>query len=201
VGLLLKACDDVVAEHNLIADNARGIFLEGSYRNVVRGNVIAMSDTALVIYDSSHENRIEGNVFVGNLTPLSLSGRRTDTRIDGNYWAEHREPDADGDGVRDRAYRVSSVFDHLRGNLTAADLFAQGPAAAAVAAAEEAFPVLDPLPVLDEHPLARPPALPDLPTRDAGPQTPRWMWLASSGLLLAGVALVGGGARSWAAAG
>ena len=33
VGLLLKACDDVVAEDNLIADNARGIFLEGSYRN------------------------------------------------------------------------------------------------------------------------------------------------------------------------
>ena len=29
VGLLLKACDDVVAEDNLIADNARGIFLEG----------------------------------------------------------------------------------------------------------------------------------------------------------------------------
>ena len=32
VGLLLKACDDVLAEDNLIADNARGIFLEGSYR-------------------------------------------------------------------------------------------------------------------------------------------------------------------------
>ncbi len=33
VGLLFKACEDVTAESNLIADNARGIFLEGSYRN------------------------------------------------------------------------------------------------------------------------------------------------------------------------
>ena len=36
VGLLFKACEDVLAEDNLIADNARGVFLEGSYRNVFR---------------------------------------------------------------------------------------------------------------------------------------------------------------------
>jgi nitrous oxidase accessory protein len=201
VGLLLKACDDVLAEHNLIADNARGVFLEGSYRNTLRGNVVAMSDQALVIYDSSHDNRIEGNLFIGNLTPLSLSGRRTDTRIEGNYWADNREPDLDGDGVSDRPYRLSSVFDHLRGNLTAADLYAQGLAAAALGAAEEAFPVLDPVPVLDEHPLARPPALPDVPE----PRSAHGGWdPAAAGLplalLAAGVAILAGGARSWSGA-
>ncbi len=201
VGLLLKACDDVLAEHNLIADNARGVFLEGSYRNTLRGNVVAMSDQALVIYDSSHDNRIEGNLFIGNLTPLSLSGRRTDTRIDGNYWADNREPDLDGDGVSDRPYRLSSVFDHLRGNLTAADLYAQGLAAAALGAAEEAFPVLDAVPVLDEHPLARPPALPDVPEpRSAGGG---WRPAAAGlplALLAAGMAILAGGARSWSGA-
>ncbi len=35
VGLLLQVCDDVVAEDNLIADNARGVFMEGVHRNVV----------------------------------------------------------------------------------------------------------------------------------------------------------------------
>lgn len=201
VGLLLKACDDVVAEANLIADNARGVFLEGSYRNLLRGNVVAMSDMALVIYDSSHDNRIEGNAFVGNLTPLSLSGRRTDTVIDGNYWAGAGEPDLDGDGIADRPYRVSSVFDHLRGNLSAADLFAAAPAALALAAAEEALPVLDPIPVLDAHPLVRPPALDGVPSRDlAGRPRPAWLWLVPAGTLVAGVVLLAAGTRSWAPA-
>ena len=108
-----------------------------------------MSDMALVIYDSSGANVFEGNAFVGNLSPLSLSGKRTDTRFDGNYWSDHGEPDLDGDGVADRPYRLSNVFDHLRGNLTAADLFSQSIAAAALGAAERAFPVLDPVPVVD----------------------------------------------------
>jgi nitrous oxidase accessory protein len=167
VGLLLKACDDVIAEDNLIADNARGIFLEGSYRNAFRRNVVALSDTAIVLYDSSGENRFEGNSFVGNLTPLTLVGRRTDTLFDGNYWSANDEPDLDGDGHSDRPYRLTSVFDHFRGNLTAADLMSQGPAATALAVAEETFPVLQAIPVEDHSPLVRPPVLPSVPTVDA----------------------------------
>ena len=163
VGLLLKSCDEVIAEDNLIADNARGLFLEGSNRNRFLRNVIAMSDVALVLYDSSAANTFEGNAFVANLTPLSLSGRRTDTRFDRNYFSDHGEPDLDGDGIADRAYRLSNVFDHLRGNLTAADLFAQSAAAAAIGAAEQMFPVLDPIPVVDQHPLARMPMLANVP--------------------------------------
>jgi len=163
VGLLFKACDDVLAEDNLIADNARGIFLEGSSHSVFRRNVIAESDTAIVQYDSCSRIRIEDSSFVMNLTPLTLVGRRTDTVFARNYWSDNREPDLDGDGFADRPYRLSNVFDHLRGNLTAADLFAQGFAAEALAAAEETFPVLAPIPVLDASPRVRPPDLPAVP--------------------------------------
>ena len=198
VGLLLKACDDVVAEDNLIADNARGIFLEGSYRNHFRRNVVAMSDVALVIYDSSGANVFEGNAFIGNLTPLSLSGKRTDTRFDRNYWSDHGDPDLDGDGLRDRPYRLSNVFDHLRGNLTAADLFSRGVAALALGAAERAFPVLDPVPVVDARPLARPPVLGAVPVQTS---TSTSRSVASTGppllLLLIGGGLLAAGGRSW----
>jgi nitrous oxidase accessory protein len=198
VGLLLKACDDVVAEDNLIADNARGIFLEGSYRNHFRRNVVAMSDMALVIYDSSGKNVFEGNAFIGNLTPLSLSGKRTDTRFDRNYWSDHGEPDLDGDGVADRPYRLSNAFDHMRGNLTAADLFSRGIAAAALAAAERAFPVLDPVAVVDAHPLAHPPVLDAVP---AQAPTSASRSVASTGppllLLLIGGGVLAAGRRSW----
>lgn len=193
VGLLLKTCDDIVAEDNLIADNARGIFLEGSTRNRFTRNVIALSDMALVIYDSSSVNTFENNAFVGNLTPLSLSGKRTDTRFDRNFWSDHREPDLDGDGVSDRPYRLSSVFDHLRGNLTAADLFSQSAAAAALAAAERTFPVLDPVPVVDEHPLAHAQHFADVPSADsvagravASIALPPLLLLLGSGVLAAG---------------
>jgi len=172
VGLLFKSCEDVLAEDNLIADNARGLFIEDSYRVIIRRNVIAQSDTAIVLYDLSGDHRIEGNSFVANLSPLFLTARRTNAVFDGNYWSENAGPDLDGDGHSDEPYRLSNVFDHLRGNLTAADLFAQGLAATAVGMAERAFPVLDPRPVVDPRPLARPPALPDVPPpfrRTTGP--------------------------------
>jgi nitrous oxidase accessory protein len=166
VGLLFKTCDDVLAEDNLVADNARGIFLEGSARTTFRRNIIAGSDIAIVLYDSTSESRFNGNSFVGNMTPLMLVGRRTDTNFDGNYWSDNRELDLDGDGRADRPYRLSSAFDHFRGNLTAADLYVDGFAALAMAAAETTFPVLEPIAALDRQPLAQPPALPRTPRVD-----------------------------------
>ncbi|MBI5511299.1 MAG: nitrous oxide reductase family maturation protein NosD [Deltaproteobacteria bacterium] len=188
VGLLFKACDDSVAEDNLIADNARGIFLEGSYRNVLRRNVIAEADAAIVLYDSCGANEISGNVFLGNLSPLYLVGRRTDTVFAGNYWSENDEPDLDGDGHSDRPYVLSSLFDHLRGNLTAADLMAQSLAARALAAAERSFPVLAVSTVRDPAPLTRPPRLDAVPRPGKGGGGP------SATNLGAALALVLGGA-------
>ncbi|MEP7116672.1 MAG: nitrous oxide reductase family maturation protein NosD [Acidobacteriota bacterium] len=201
VGLLLKECDDIVAEDNLIADNARGVFLEGSYRNQFRRNVIAMSDMALVIYDSSGGNTFEGNAFIGNLTPLSLSGHRTDTRFTGNYWSDNAAPDFDGDGISDTPYRLSSVFDHIRGNLIAADLFSHGVAALALGAAEQAFPVLDPVQVTDARPLARPPLLEAVPTADAPAALARGGRAGAWGVLLLGAGVLAAGGRSWSAEG
>ena len=189
VGLLFKDLDDSVAEDNLIADNARGIFLEGSRRNVFRRNIIAESDVAVVLYGSSAENRFEGNAFLGNLTPLTLFARRTDSLFDGNYWSGNDAPDLDGDGRSDLPYVLTSLFDHFRGNLTAADLLAQSLAAAALAAAERAFPVLDPVQVQDRAPLARPPPLPDVPA-PAARRTRVDPWGTAGALSLAGVGLL-----------
>ena len=197
VGLLFKACDDVVAEDNLIADNARGIFLEGSNRDVFRRNIIAESDVAIVLYDSCARIRFEGNSFVANLSPLLLVGRRTDTVVAGNYWSENRELDLDGDGFADRPYRLSNVFDHMRGNLTAADLFAQGLAAAALGAAETTFPVLAAITVEDSRPLARPPALPRVPQPERPARSARLAGLALS----LGLVVIGGASAAAARAG
>jgi nitrous oxidase accessory protein len=197
VGLLFQGCDDVLAEHNLVADNARVVFVEGSHRITVRENVIAGSDVAIVLYDPSGGHRFEGNSFVGNRSPLDLVARRTDTAFVGNYWSGNDEPDLDGDGVADRPYRLSSVFDHFRGNLHAADLMSDSFAAAAIGAAERAFPVLRLVPVEDPAPLARPPVLAEVPRATparAGASLPGLAVCA--GLGLGGVAVLGLGRRS-----
>jgi nitrous oxidase accessory protein len=197
VGLLFKACDDTLAEDNLLADNARGVFLEGSYRNVFRRNVFAASDAAIVLYDSCGGVVFEGNAFLGNLTPLDLVGRRTDTRFDGNFWSDDREPDLDGDGRSDRPHVLGSLFDHLRGNLHAADLLAQSVAASALAAAERSFPVLAPVQALDRAPLARPPHLPAVPVEHPEARGPSLPGLAASAAaLFFGLAVLAAGGRS-----
>ena len=196
VGLLLQSMEDCLAEDNLIADNARGMFLEGSRRNLFRRNLIGESDSAIVLYDSCAENRFTGNSFIGNLTPLTLVGRRTDTLFEGNYWSDNDEPDLDGDGRSDRPYTLSNLFDHLRGNLTAADLMAQSTAASALAIAERSFPVLAPLPVTDPRPLSRPPSLSSVPRADPGDRAASWRGIAGSLLALAaGLVLLVGGRR------
>lgn len=193
VGLLLKDCEDVLAEDNLVADNERGFFIDGAVRHVFRHNVVSSSDVAVVVYDSSSGNRFEGNAFIGNLAPLRLVGRRTDTVFDGNYWSEFDEPDLDGDGVRDEPYRLSNVFDHLRGNLTAADLFAQGLGATVLARAERTFPVLRPIAVTDARPLLRAPA------RGAIPMLPPERAIGTrAGLAASGLGLCFGLAVLWA---
>ncbi len=194
VGLLFKSCEDALAEDNVIADNARGVFIEDSYRVTLRRNLVAKSDVAIVLYDMAGGHRVEGNVFVANLSPLFTTVRRTDTVFAGNYWSDHDAPDLDGDGYADQPSRLSSVFDRLRGNLTAADLFAQGLAAAALGVAERAFPVIDPLPIVDARPLARPPATPTWPALPAETPLARPVAMLASGICAVGglVALAAG---------
>jgi nitrous oxidase accessory protein len=197
VGLLFQSCEDVLAEENLVADNARGVFIEGSHRITIRRNVIAGSDVAVVLYDPDGGHRFEGNSFVGNMSPLNLVARHTDTVFTGNYWSGNDEPDLDGDGRSDRPYRLTSVFDHFRGNLTAADLLSDSLAATAIGAAERAFPVLRLVPVEDAAPLARPPLLPGVPRPDPGTASSSPIGIAASlALGLAGAAVLARGRRS-----
>ena len=87
-----KACDDVLAEDNLIADNARGIFLEGSYRNhVPRATSIARlrrGDRALRL---ERREPLRGQLVRRQPDAARRSSAGAPTRVfDGNYWSEQR---------------------------------------------------------------------------------------------------------------
>ena len=160
VGLLLKACETSGGRQPHRRQRPRRV-----PRRVVaqqfRRNVIAMSDQAIVLYDSSHENGSKAmpSSPTSRRCGWSAAGRTRDSiAITGPTRRARSRRRRDRDGP----YRLSNVFDHLRGNLTAADLFARG-LAARPRRAERAFPVLEPMPVVDPRPLAQPPRLPDVP--------------------------------------
>jgi nitrous oxidase accessory protein len=114
----------------------------------------------------------------------------------GNYWSDNDEPDLDGDGRSDRPYVLTSVFDHFRGNLTAADLLSDSFAALAIGAAERAFPVLRPVPVSDASPLARPPVMSRVPPPTPHGRGASLLGLAASfALACAGAGVMRLGAR------
>ncbi len=197
-----KACDDVLAEDNLIADNARGIFLEGSYRNTLPRQRHRRAPTwRVVLYDSCGDNRFEGNSFVGNLTPLDprrpAHRHASSTATTG---PSNDEPDLDGDGRSDRPYRLSERLRPLprqpdRGRPLHAEPRRLGAAAPPSGRSRCSSRSRS----RTARPLARPPALPDVPRPTRGPSaaaTPRAMAAcARRALGLGGAAVLARGRR------
>jgi nitrous oxidase accessory protein len=159
-GILFQDCDESLAEENFIIDNATGVFAEALRKSVFRRNVIAENDLALQIFSSCAQNLFVENNFVENLSPLRLIGKRSDTRWQegrrGNYWSDYRGYDLDGDGVGDAAHKVQNVFEYLEGNYPRLRLYLSSPAAQALAAAEQTFPIIKGSAEKDGAPLMKP---------------------------------------------
>jgi nitrous oxidase accessory protein len=162
-GVLFQDCEENVAEENFIIDNATGIFAEALRKSVFRRNVIAENDLALRIFSSASQNLFSENNFVSNLSPLQVIGKRSDTRWQeggrGNYWSDYEGYDLDADGVGDAPHKVQNVFEYLEGNYPRLRLFLSSPAAQALAAAEQTFPIIKGSSETDTAPLMKPIAL------------------------------------------
>jgi nitrous oxidase accessory protein len=144
-GLLLKECEDSVAERNVIVDNGSGIFLDGAHRNRFRHNLVAYNDVGVLLYASALGNSFGANDFIGNLADLHTVGRAEADWTpggEGNYYSGYAGFDLDGDGRGDVPHRLQDAFEVLEGNHPLLRLFLSSAAADALAAAETAFPIL-----------------------------------------------------------
>jgi nitrous oxidase accessory protein len=134
IGLTLKDCDDSTIKDNVIAENARGLLLDGSSVNRFTGNTFRANDTAATLFSSAEQNAFSGNQFVDNWSDLVLSGRDSGTKwtVDGrgNYWSRYRGFDFDGDGIGDAPHPLVGAFERIEGTNPAARIFLQSPAAA-----------------------------------------------------------------------
>ena len=151
VGLLFKACDDVVAEDNLIADNARGIFLEGSYRERVppqRHRRVRHRHRALRLVRRRTGSRATRSSR--NLTPLTARRpahrHRRSTATTGRTTTS-RTSTATADATGPTACRASSTTSAATSPPPTCSRRASRPRRCG--AAERTFPVLEPIAVED----------------------------------------------------
>jgi nitrous oxidase accessory protein len=159
-GILFQDSTHLVSEQNLVVDNAVGIFMEALTDSRFERNLIAANDTAIEVFSSSDGNDFTRNNFVSNLSPIRVIGRNSNIRFDrngiGNYWSNYGGYDLDGDGVGDVGFRIQNLFEHLEGNRPRLRIYLDSPAAQALAAAEEAFPIIGGSREFDHYPLMKP---------------------------------------------
>jgi nitrous oxidase accessory protein len=163
-GILFQDSTGLLAEHNIVSDNAVGLFLEAVRGSIFRANLVANNDTAVEIFASSDRNEFTRNNFIANLTPIRVIGRATTTRWSsrgqGNYWSDYDGYDLDGNGVGDVPHHIRNLYERMESDLPRLRLYFDSPSARALVAAERAFPIMRTSMERDEHPLMKPVALP-----------------------------------------
>ena len=196
-GLLLRDCSDGRFEGNHLVDNTIAIFLDGSNRNHLEGNLVQDNGWGILLFSSSAGNVFTGNDFINNDYPVALDMRRTDNHFDdghrGNYWSEAGSFDLDGDGVSDVPFAPVSAFAFVSKQYPDLAVLAKSPAVASLAVAERVFPALRPSEAIDRFPSVRPmtsvaPKGPRV-VREGGPEAamPR-DWGAAAAFAAAGLA-------------
>jgi nitrous oxidase accessory protein len=203
-GVLFQDSTRLVAEHNIVSDNAVGLFFEAVRDSVFRENLVANNDTAVEMFASSDRNEFTRNNFIANLTPIRVIGRSTTTRWSsggrGNFWSDYDGYDLDGNGIGDVAFRIRNLYERMESDHPRLRLYFDSPAARALAAAERAFPILRTSEERDEHPLMKPVALPvsldeAAPARAHTRRTSAMSTFAACAAVCAGMMLVRKGKR------
>lgn len=163
-GILFQDSDRCVSQHNLIVDNAVGIFAEALRSSTFTENLIAENDTSLEIFASSSGNRFGRNNFIQNLSPIRLIGKTSGAEWTingaGNYWSEYAGYDLDGDGIGDVPFKIQNFFEHLESNYPRLRIYFDSPSAQVLAMAEKSFPVLEASREADPRPLMKPVSIP-----------------------------------------
>lgn len=159
-GLLLRDCSDGEFTDNRMVNNTVAIFMDGSNRNRIHGNLIENNGWGVLMFSSCAGNEIAGNSFVNDDYPVSLDMRRTNNRFDdgrrGNYWSENAPYDLNGDGVSDVPYSPVTAFSFVSKQYPDLSILAKSPAVAALSVAERVMPALRPSAAVDRFPLVRP---------------------------------------------
>lgn len=153
-GLLLKDISDAYLVDNTIRGNSTGLFVEGSSRMAITGNVFEGNGWGVRLMADAVDNHFTGNSFLGNSFDVATNSRTLNSTFEGNWWDAYRGYDLDRDGAGDVPFHPVRLFALVVEKHPASILLLRSPVTAVLDAAERVFPVLTPA-VADASPLMR----------------------------------------------
>lgn len=109
-GILLKEITDGYIENNRFVKNTVGIYMEGTSRIKMNGNVFEKNGWAMKIQASCMDITVTGNNFINNTFDMATNGSLVLNTFNGNYWDKYEGYDINRDQVGDIPYRPVSMY-------------------------------------------------------------------------------------------
>lgn len=155
-GVLFRDNNDSTLRNNRVINNTVGLFLDGSDRNRIEGNLFAGNGWGLQLYSSSIGNCLTGNTFYANNYEVAVDMRVSRNTLDGNYWSGYQGYDLKGTGRGEVPYSPVSMFSFLAMQFPDLYAFSGSPAIKALEFAQKLLPAFSPSTLRDAHPLMFP---------------------------------------------
>jgi nitrous oxidase accessory protein len=109
-GILLKEISDGIIENNRFVKNTVGIYMEGTSRISMNGNVFEKNGWAMKIQASCMDITVTGNNFINNTFDMATNGSLVLNTFNGNFWDKYEGYDINKDQVGDIPYRPVSMY-------------------------------------------------------------------------------------------
>lgn len=109
-GILLKEISDGFIENNRFVKNTVGIYMEGTSRIKMKGNVFEKNGWAMKIQASCMDISVTGNNFINNTFDMATNGSLVLNTFNGNYWDKYEGYDINRDHIGDVPYRPVSMY-------------------------------------------------------------------------------------------
>jgi parallel beta-helix repeat protein len=109
MGIYLYASRRDVINDNVFTENNLGIHIKGAKNNTLKGNLFMGNVEGIYFCCGGEENKIFLNSFITNdIHAYGNPINEFDNGSVGNYWDDYNGIDADGDGIGDTFYNVTT---------------------------------------------------------------------------------------------
>jgi len=156
-GLLYVEFEDSIGEDNWVINNTVGVYMDNSWKNVLKNNTIAENVIGFYLKSSSEGNEIYQNNIVRNIVQVQTERTSSNNRWfkdgKGNYWSDYLGFDLNGDGVGDIPHRLTSYFAFMMENYPTLSLYFYSPSVNALELSLKTFPIFDIPAQEDPYPL------------------------------------------------
>ncbi len=157
-GIMLRTIQDSVIEGNVVAGNARGLFIYDAEYNTLKNNLVIANRIGVHLWAGSKNNKVNGNDFIANRDQIKYVA--TNDQIwgeeQGNYWSNYVGWDRDGDGAGDVSYEANDIVDRMTWKQPMVKLLLNSPAVQTLRLVAQQFPLLRAPSIVDRHPHMRP---------------------------------------------